>query len=342
MFYQCPSCKNVWQYPIEKCPHCFEKLQRLISKKIKVIGISKVTIPTFLHPKVPYFVLVLQDEYGNRWVQKSEIEYKIGQDFKIEGTSDKNAVVIWRVKYDFFDALEKVSEFLGLCFENFSKILILPTLNTPQHPYFRENTSPEFLDAILNFLISKNIAKEKIKVLGQSFNQFEITASAFKSQLLSVCQKNSILPFNIAEGEFSKIDEFEICKEVFENSLILNLPILKSGKLSASENLLKLLKRENYFSLEYLSSKEEILKKLLSLLPNVLTIAEAHTIQRENKTTVILGLVLASFNCLNLERIFYEIIMTKELPEILRECKIENIPVVGRKISEVQVEIEKI
>jgi len=55
-FFQCPKCKRIWQYPIEKCPDCFLALERMKSKKAKVIGGGKTTIPSIFHQKVPYFV----------------------------------------------------------------------------------------------------------------------------------------------------------------------------------------------------------------------------------------------------------------------------------------------
>ena len=150
MFYQCPKCKKIWQYPIEKCPECFLELERKKSEEIKVIGVSKVTIPTMLHPKVPYFVLVLEDEKGNKWVQKSAKEYKIGDLFKVESCTDRGAVAIWRIKYDILEGIEKVVELIGgMNITQDSKILILPTLIAPVHPYFAENTSPQFLENII-------------------------------------------------------------------------------------------------------------------------------------------------------------------------------------------------
>ena len=112
-FYSCPKCKKTWQYPIEKCPNCFLKLEKLKSTKIRVAGISKVQIPTMFHPKTPYFVLLLEDENGNKWVQKTVKEYEIGDLFKVEPCTDKKAVAIWRVKYDIFEAIEMVIELLG-------------------------------------------------------------------------------------------------------------------------------------------------------------------------------------------------------------------------------------
>jgi hypothetical protein len=64
-------------------------------------------------------------------------------------------------------------------------------------------------------------------------------------------------------------------------------------------------------------------------------------IQKLNKFTSFLGLTLASFNSLNLDRVFAEITMMKDLPEFLKKVKIENIPIVGREIEELQFEVDK-
>ncbi|PIV64877.1 MAG: hypothetical protein COS09_02525, partial [Candidatus Nealsonbacteria bacterium CG01_land_8_20_14_3_00_12] len=189
MFYRCSKCKKIWQYPIERCPDCFSDLERIKSEKIKVIGISKVTIPTIFHQKIPYFVLVLEDENGNKWTQKSIKEYKIGDLFKVEPCTDKNAVAIWRIKYDILEAIEKVIELLGGPPPNLgwgTKILILPTLVSPKHPYLAINTNPKFLESLIKYLIEIGGDVKNIKVAAQSFDETPIEASAQKSQLLNV------------------------------------------------------------------------------------------------------------------------------------------------------------
>jgi hypothetical protein len=348
-FYQCPKCKRVWQYPIEKCLDCFSNLERMESKKIKVIGVSKVQIPTMFHPKTPYFVLVLEDENGNKWVQKSAREYKIGDEFpqkELSSLRSKEAVAIWRIKYDVLEGIEKVIELIGrLDINQNSKILVLPTLTAPVHPYFAENTSPEFLEATIEFLLKKGAKLLNIRVAGQSFDEIPIEASAQKSQLLNVCLKNQITPLDLAKTNFVKKTEgnfsFEISEEVFNSDLILNLPILKIGKASVSENILKLLKKENYLSLKYLYLEEEIIENLNKILPRYLTIADAHNVQKSDKFVAFLGLTLASFNPLNLARVFAEITMTEDLPESLKKIKIEDIPIVGRRVEELQYKVEK-
>ena len=352
MFYQCPKCKNVWQYPIEKCPNCFLGLEKLLTKTAKVIGVSKINIPTLLHPKVPYFVLVLEDEKGNKWAYKSLKEYKIGEEFIPEVSQNKNAVAVWRIKYDILEAMEKVIELLGdLKIDPQTKILILPTLIAPKHPYLAVNTNPKFLESLINYLLNVGADKKNIKVAAQSFDEVPIEASAQKSQLLDVCLQNQITPLDLAKGNFVKKTQdgftFEISEEVFNSNLIINLPILKLdlklGVRGATENILKFLKKESYFSLQYLSSQEELMESLQKVLPNYLTIADGQTIQKAAGFTAFLGLTLASLNPLNLDRVFAEICMVAlhqgsggGLPEYLKKIKIEDIPIVGRKVEEVQ------
>ncbi len=350
MFYQCPKCKKIWQYPLSKCAECFLELEGRKSENIKVVGISKVNIPTILHPKVPYFVLLLEDEKGNKLVQKSEQEYKIGEEFKVEKSNDKQGVAVWRVKYDLLEAIEKVLDLLsGLKINQETKILLLPTLISPKHSYFADNTSPEFLAAAIKYLQEMGAELKNIKVAGQSFDEIPVGALAQKSQLLEVCQGAKINPLDLAQANFVKKDNFEISEEVFLADLLINLPVLKIGKAAASENLFKFLKKENYLGLKYLSSDEacpvgspsdgdsfgEIFQGLTKILPPILTLAEAQNIQKSDKFVAFLGLVFASFNSLNLDRVFAEITMTK-LPEYLKNVKIENIPVVGRRVEELK------
>ena len=366
MFYQCPKCKNIWQYPIEKCPNCFLGLERLLTKTAEVIGISKVNIPTLLHPKVPYFVLVLEDEKGNKRAHKSIKEYKIGEKFIPEASQDKNAVAIWRIKYDILEAIEKVVELLaGLEINSQTKILILPTLISPRHPYFAQNTNPKFLESLISYLSNIGADKKNIKVSAQSFDETPIEVSIQKSQLLDVCLKNQITPLDLAKGNFVKKNignfTFEISEEVFAADLIINSPILKLdsklGVRGAAENSLKFLKKESYLSLERLQIMEKLQEVLLARRsprlaeapakrvgeggPNYLTIADGLVIQKTDGLTALWGATLASYNPLNLDRVFAEITMVKGLPEYLKKIKIEDILIIGRKVEELQYEIEK-
>jgi uncharacterized protein (DUF362 family) len=364
MFYQCPKCKKTWQYPIGKCPDCFSELEKLLDKEAKVIGVSKVTIPTILHPKVPYFVLVLENEKGNKWVQKTFKEYKIGDEFEIESNGNKDVVAIWRIKYDILEAIKKTIELLGnIKIDQKTKILILPTLISPRHPYFAVNTNPRFLKSLINYLIEIGGEAKNIKVAAQSFDETPIEAAAQKSQLLDACQNYQITPLDLAKGNFVKKTinnfSFEVSEEVFNADSIINLPILKLdsklGVRGATENTLKFLKKESYFSLQHLHNQgsdspsalptkggaPEIMEKLQEVLPDYLTIADGLTIQKATGLTTFFGLTLASFSPFNLDRVFAEICMVENLPEYLKNIKIEEVPIVGRKVEELQYKVEK-
>jgi len=348
MFYKCKKCNRVWQHPLKKCPNCFLELESITEKKTKVIGVSKVNIPTLLHPEVPYFVLLLEDENNNRWAHKSLKEYKIGDVFTLK--PKRGGVSIWKVKYNILETIEKSLELIGgLEISKDSKVLILPTLISPKHPHFSENTSPQFLEATLNYLFRKGVKSKNIKLAAQSFNDFQIEASIQKSQLLRVCTENQIAPLDLSKTAFLKKEKggisFEISKEVFDNNLIINLPILKieSEKkiLGATDNTLKFLKRESYMSLKDLHDYSRLIEEFHDILPEHITVAEAISIKRTDNLTTLLGVVLASYNPFNLDRVFAEIAMVKDLPNHLKNIKIQDIPLAGRQIKEVKYDVER-
>ena len=350
MFYKCPQCQEIWQYSIQKCPNCFLKLERLKSEGIKVIGVSKVNVPTIMHPITPYFALVLEDDNKNRWAYKSEKEYDIGDDFKIKTSKDKNAVAIWRVKYDVLEAIEKVFNLIeNVEVKGSSKILILPTLSEAKHPYLSYNTTPQFLAGIIHYLIQKGVNPKNIKVASQSFNQIPIEASVEKSQLLKVCQNSQTTPLDLSKTKFVKKEinnfSFEISEEFFKNDLIINLPILnldsKIKVKGAVENILKCLKKESYLSVKYLYDYNDILINIQKVLPSYFTLAEAMSIQKQDKHIIRLGLIFAGFNPFNIDRIFAKITRTEYLPEHLKSIDLEKIPVVGRTIKELEYDVNE-
>ncbi len=350
MFFKCSQCKEVWQYPISKCPNCFIRPERLRSQKLKVKGVSKNTIPTTLHPHTPYFILVIEDENGNRWVHKTIKEYKIGDSFQIEENNNKNTVAVWRFKYDVVETIEKTLSLIKkIRIKNNSKILILPTLSKAKHPYLAHNTTPQFLAGTLHYLIQKGVNPSNIRVASQSFDETPIELSVEKSQILMVCQKAQVAPFDLSKTRFLMKKEgkmqFNISEEIFNSDLIINLPILnldpKIKIKGAVNNLLKSLKKESYLSLKYLYSYEDIVINLNKILPEYLSLGEAIISQKEDEHVSQLGLVLASFNPFNLDRVFAKITSREQVPEYLKRIDLESIPVVGRQIKEVQYDIEK-
>jgi hypothetical protein len=348
-FYQCKKCNQTWQYPVKKCPDCFLDLVRLKSEKSKVIGISKVNIPSIMHPVVPYFVLLLEDEHGNKWAHKSIKDYKIGDDFVVQKSTSKDAVSIWRIKYNIEHAIEKSIELLNLTDINQnSKILLLPTISTPKHPYLLESTSPEFLEAVLQYLFRLGVDTQNIKVASQSFNDFEIEKILKKSKLIDVCEKNNIEFLDFAKTEFVQKEKNGILvglsKELFDKDLIINIPILKlnekTGPKGATENLIKVVQKDSFLELQQSNKLDILLKVIQDFLPQTLTVADADRIKKSNQFIAYLGLVLAGFSSKNLDKVFLEICMKDVSPKYLNQIKTEDIEVVGRQIDEVKYNIE--
>ena len=96
----CEKCSKKWIYPLEKCVYCKSSTTKQKGTKIKVIGMTKVTIPSPMHPIVPYNVLLLEDEHGNRIPRKTMKEFKIGDVYVGQKAKSENAVAIVKVKYD--------------------------------------------------------------------------------------------------------------------------------------------------------------------------------------------------------------------------------------------------
>jgi hypothetical protein len=335
-FFVCPNCKRVWGYKIEKCPFCFVELKREKWKKAKVRCLGQTTVPSLFHQKVPYYVLILETENERKFLQKSVKNYKIDEIFEIEKPkNNEEAVVIWRKKYDFFEPIEKIFEAFEINLKPDQKILILPTIKKDSHPHSRENTSPEFLESLLEFLFEFGIKPENITVLTQAFDDIPIIEKIKKSHLLKVCEKKKVNFFDIAQGKFLEKDGIKISEKVFEGDFVLNLPILNMREARSCENLFFLIEKQNLEVLEYFSDKKEIFEKLQKNLPKIFTLAEADHIQNERGINFYLNLVLGSFNQKNLDLVFYKIVK-RNLPEIIKDVELEKIEVLGRKIEEVE------
>ncbi|MBI2136035.1 hypothetical protein HYU06_03120 [Candidatus Woesearchaeota archaeon] len=100
----CKTCNLRWIHPVEVCINCNSKTERQFSTKYTVAGFTEITVPSTLHPKVPYTVLLLKDEHGNLMPKKTMKRFTdadIGSDFLFE----KGDVAVIKVKYDYYAAI---------------------------------------------------------------------------------------------------------------------------------------------------------------------------------------------------------------------------------------------
>ncbi len=338
MFYKCPQCNKVWQFPVKKCPECFVDVEKQLSNNIKVISVSKVNVPTLQHPQVPFYVLVLEDENKNKWNFKSAKEYHEGDNFKISQIKSKDDVAVWSYKYDYLETFQYLDYILNTIeITPETKILILPSLYSAKHPYLRENTSPEFLDGCLEFLIAKGANTQNIVLGAQSFDDIPIQVKAKKSLLLDVVAKYNVMPLILSDQETQEKEGQKIIDTKVD--LIINLPILNVGHANASYNLLYLLEKDNFLSQKQEYPEEDIIKKLLRNLPQVLTIADAVEISNQDLINKFTSNVYASYNSLYLDRIFGEAVMDENMPKILDNIKLTDINMAGRSMLEIKFKL---
>ncbi|MEK6828345.1 MAG: DUF362 domain-containing protein, partial [Nanoarchaeota archaeon] len=278
----CEKCSKKWIYPVEKCIYCKGSITKQKGKNIKVAGITKVTIPSPMHPIIPYNILLLQDEFGNKIPKKTMKDYKIGDTYKEQKAKTKDAVAVVKVKYDIYEAIKESIELLNdIKLNPDDKILIKPSIITPAYPYQAINTNPDFLNALLNVLFELGIKKENVIVAEQPLIGSDAADAASKSGILEICKKNGVDFVDISKGPFEEVESdgytFKIFKEALDRKVI-NAPIMKTnfqlGISGALENLSRLVDEKTQRAM-YFDNIEITLQKLAKVIPDVFTIADA-------------------------------------------------------------------
>src|SRR3989338_9871246 len=132
----CDKCDKKWIHPVERCLYCGEEIKKQIGNKLKVVGFTQVNITCSLHPIVPYHVLILEDEHGNRMPKKTMKEYKIGDVYEDKPNKDENAIAAIKIKYDYLEAVDEALELIGdVKVTAKTRILIKPNASIPAYAY---------------------------------------------------------------------------------------------------------------------------------------------------------------------------------------------------------------
>ena len=350
----CEKCNKKWLYPIEKCIYCKGNTKKQKGTKIKVIGFTKVLIPSPMHPIIPYNVLLLQDEYGNRIPKKTMKDYTIGDYYVEEKAKTESAVAIVKVKYDVYEAIKEAIELINIIdFDKDDKILIKPSSVMASYQYQAVTTNPDVISAILRILFEIGIKKENIIIAEQALIGNDVIDAASKSGILEVCKKNGIDFVDISKGVFEQIEingfKFNIFKEALDRRLI-NVPVMKTNSQivlsGAVENLLRLVDEQTQKEM-FWNDIEKTLPKLAKKFTNVLNIADATAgMQGQGPLTLgepaFLNLILASRSAANLDAVFCEDTMMEIPPYISFETGFDakKIEVVGNQLEAVKYQIK--
>ncbi len=325
----CEKDSKKWMYPIQKCVYCKGPIKKQISRKAKVIGITKVNIPSPMHPIIPYNVILLEDDHGNRMPKKTMKDYKIGDDYLIEKAKNDGAVIVTKIKYEVYEALKSSLELLSSfdLGEN-DKVLIKPSIIEPAYSYTAVNTSPKMLDALIAYLKEKNI--NDIIVAEQAMIGNDTLDSAKKSGILEVCEKHNISFVDLEKAEYVEREadgiKFRIARYFLERKVI-NIPVMKTnsqiGISGAVENMIRCAHKDTQ-KIMFEQDIEKTLPKLIKALPHFLSIGDATIgMQGQGPTSLgepaFLNMLFAGKDPVALDTVFVEMGML-EMPQYLKEC----------------------
>jgi uncharacterized protein (DUF362 family) len=348
----CDKDNKKWLYPISTCIYCKGPIKKQISKTAKIIGITKVNIPSPMHPIIPYNIVLLEDEYGNRMPKKTMKNYRIGDTFAIEKAKTDSAVIITKVKYYLNDAVKDSLDLLtSLDLEKEDKVLITPCLLEPAYPYQAVNTNPDLLEVIISLLKERGI--EDIAVGTQAMLSNDTAASAKKAGLIDVCKKHQIRIIDFSDREYVETEadgmKFNVAKEILDRKVI-NLPVMKInsqiGVSGAMENMIRVTDEKTQKEM-FSDDIEKTLPKLIKAVPKFLTVGDA-TLGMVGQGPTKLGepaflnMVLIGKDPVAIDSVFAEIGMSP-LPKYLKEAsKIGTGKIFSKESEIVGEEVEAI
>jgi uncharacterized protein (DUF362 family) len=330
------------------------KIEKVIGTKLKVTGITKVMIPSPTHPIVPYNVLILEDENGNRMPKKTMKDYKIGDAYSWENSNDESAVSLVKIKYDFYEALKLAVELIGgIVVKKNTRILIKPDIMTEGYSYQGMTTNSKVVAALVEYLINKGADKSKITIAEQTqYGEFD--GAVKKTGILDVAKKTGVNLVDLSKTEFVEKEsdgfKFKISKEVFNQDLIINLPVMKThlvlGISGALENITRVISKENYKEYEKNPEKApEAIAQLHKVLPKYITIGDASIGMEGNGPLMygepsFLNMIMGSRDPVAIDKVFQEIGLLRKAPIIDAAAKagigssdLREITIVGEELD---------
>lgn len=357
--WKCVPCSKTWIYPVSKCLYCKGNITRQKTEANKVIAASKVVVPSPLHPIVPYNVLLLEDEFGNRIPRKTIKSYKAGDRFSEENAKSDNAVSIVKIKYDVLDAVEHAMELINFSTKENPKVLIKPNIEVAAYPYQAATTNPKVLDAVIQVLLGKNVPKENITVAEQAVFGEDTTAAAARAGIIGVCKKQGVIFTDLSKTEFAEKQigsfSYRISKDVLGKDLVINIPVMKTHSQTGISGAIANMARIADTGTQKEMAKAETDKHLASINSAVkyITVADCSIGMQANGPFITgepayLNLIMASRDPVAIDAVFCEMAFF-EIPSHVKAASdaglgnydIEAIEIAGYEIEAAKVELKK-
>ena len=341
----CEKCRRKWAYPVEQCAYCGFPVKKQVGKKVKVIGITTVSIPSINHPVVPYHVALLEDECGSRMPKKTMRKLKMGDLFLCSGAKTDNAVAIMRLKYDVEeDVCRTLSLLRNIDVKALDKVLIKVSCIEPIAQQ-GASTSPEVLGSMIKWLRKKGV--EDI-IAGEQALLGDSADAAAKAGIAGVCKANGVSFIDIAKEGFVEKEiegvKVKVAKSAMERRL-LNVPVMKThaqyGVAGALENLMRLLDEESQKTVHG-KGIAKMLPMLAALFPSVLSVGDASVVMQNapQGEPVFMRLMLASASPSALDRVFSEMGMLPA-PNYLKRINPREIEIVGEELDCVKAPLKR-
>ncbi|MBU0627966.1 MAG: DUF362 domain-containing protein [Nanoarchaeota archaeon] len=358
----CEKCNKKWIHPVDTCIYCSGKMKKQIGTTLKVIGMTKVFTPSPPHPIIPYNVIMLEDEHGNRMPKKVMKDYSLGDSYLDVADSSDNAVSVVKIKYDFYEAVKEAIELIGdVKVDAATKILIKPNLSIPGYAYIGICTNPKVLDALIEYIIEKGAKAENITIAEQSFF-VPLEKAASKSGVINVIKKFGVKYADISLTEFETVNarefSFEVSKIVKQFDLIFNVPVIKTDMIlgidGAFENLTRFLSKKTFTELAKDPTKAvNALALLPSILSKFITIGDASIGMQgngpaENGEPGFFNLIFCSRNPVCHDKIVQEVFCLRKLPYVELAGKLgagayemSKIKVIGSELESLRRDIKQ-
>lgn len=233
----CKDCSLVWNYPVKYCTNCGKETSIKKSSKYRIIGFTKVNIPSSGNERTPYYVALMEGENGDKIVKKTFDEPEIGVEFENTIHASRSVVSVWKVKYDVFDSVARVLDLIGgVEASSKSKILIKPNLSFPANACGGVVTNPLVVEGVIRYLLRKGVKNKNLLIGDSCAIGFDMKSAFEKSGIREVCERNDV-EFLDLETSGTVTREIEVAKEtfsidfaeeVFKRDLIVNVPVVKT------------------------------------------------------------------------------------------------------------------